>query len=160
MGGMVFECHDHTGVHRTSGRIYKITYGEPKPPPVTDLTKLGVSELVKLHLHANEWFVRQARLQLADRATTGHEFETAKAQLREMFARQTDGVMKLRALWSLYCIGAADEEFLRAQLRHPDEHVRTWSIRLLTDFWPLDTVVSTRPPPSPPRLGGEGRGEE
>ena len=139
------ECHDHTGVHRTSGRIYKITYGEPKPPPVADLTKLSVNELVKLHLHANEWFVRQARLQLADRATAGHDFESAKTQLREMFARQSDGVMKLRALWSLYAIGAADEDFLRAQLRHPDEHVRTWAIRLLTDFWPLDTVISTRP---------------
>lgn len=24
------ECHDHDGVHRTSGRIYKLTYGKPK----------------------------------------------------------------------------------------------------------------------------------
>ena len=26
------ECHDHTGVHRTSGRIFRISYGEPKKP--------------------------------------------------------------------------------------------------------------------------------
>lgn len=138
------ECHEADGVHRTSGRIYKITYGDPKPSPVTDLTKLSVSELVKLQLHPNEWFVRQACLQLAERATAGREFETAKMQLREMFARQTNSVMQLRAMWALYTIGAADEDFLRAQLRHPDEHVRTWAIRLLTDFWPLDTVMSTR----------------
>ena len=25
------ECHDHDGVHRTSGRIYKMTYGKPQP---------------------------------------------------------------------------------------------------------------------------------
>src|SRR5207245_229495 len=25
------------------------------------------------------------------------------------------------------------------------EHVRTWAIRLLTDTWPLDTVMSQRP---------------
>lgn len=140
------ECHEATGVHRTSGRIYKITYGEPKTPQVRDLTKLSVSELVKLHLHANEWFVRQARLQLAERAVAGRDHETAKLQLRELFARQSDGVMKLRALWSLYVIGGADEEFLRAQLRHPDEHICTWAIRLLSDFWPLDTVMSARPP--------------
>src|SRR5436309_16028176 len=33
----------------------------------------------------------------------------------------------------------------RAQLRHPNEHVRTWAIRLLTDNWPVDTVMSQRP---------------
>jgi putative membrane-bound dehydrogenase-like protein len=26
------ECHEHTGVHRTSGRIFRISYGEPKKP--------------------------------------------------------------------------------------------------------------------------------
>ncbi|MBE7495042.1 MAG: c-type cytochrome [Verrucomicrobiaceae bacterium] len=26
------ECHESTGVHRTSGRIYRISYGEPKKP--------------------------------------------------------------------------------------------------------------------------------
>ncbi len=139
------ECHESTGVHRTSGRIYKITYGDPKPPSVADLTRLDAGELVRLHLHQNEWFVRQARRQLAERATTGREFETAKTLLHDLFADQTNTVTKLRALWSLYAIGAADEGFLRTQLRHPDEHVRTWAIRLLTDFWPLDTVISTRP---------------
>jgi len=34
------ECHDYTGVHRTSGRVYKIAYGEPKPSGVGDLAKL------------------------------------------------------------------------------------------------------------------------
>jgi len=69
----------------------------------------------------------------------------AKEQLRELFEKQTDIVLKLRAFWTLYCIGAADEPFLRAQLRHPNEHVRTWAIRFLTDTWPLDTVMSQRP---------------
>jgi putative heme-binding domain-containing protein len=144
------ECHESTGVHRTSGRIYKITYSDPKAPGVGDLARLSVNELVGLQLHANEWFARQARRQLAMRATTGREFVSGKAQLREMFARQPDAVMKLRALWSLYAIGAADETFLRAQLHHPNEHVRAWAVRLLSDFWPLDTTLSTRPiPPNP-----------
>jgi len=139
------ECHEHTGVHRTSGRIYKITYGKPKPPQIGDLTTLGVAELVKLHLHENEWFVRQARRQLVERVVTPREIQTARAQLRELFARQSDVVVKLRALWSLYAIGAADENFLRAQLRHSDEHIRTWAVRLLSDSWPLDTITSARP---------------
>ena len=83
------ECHESTGVHRTSGRIYKITYGEPKRVEVGDLAKLSESDLAKLHTHPNEWFARHAR--------------------------------------------AADEELLRAQLAHPNEHVRAWAIRLLAD---------------------------
>src|SRR5206468_3206794 len=88
---------------------------------------------------------RQARLELAARAETGRGLGTGKEQLREMFEEQRNVVVKLRAFWSLYSIGAADEAFLRAQLRHPNEHVRTWAIRLLTDTWPLDTVMSQRP---------------
>jgi putative membrane-bound dehydrogenase-like protein len=163
------ECHEYSGVHRTSGRIYKITYGDKgsaavsvapgaadgfdgalKPARETravpfDLTKLSANELVKLHTHANEWFSRQARLELTARAETGRELGSAKRQLRELIERQSDVVVKLRAFWTLYAMGALDQKLLRAQLRHPDEHVRTWAIRFLTDAWPLDTGMSQRP---------------
>ncbi len=139
------ECHESTGVHRTSGRIYKITYGDPKFNRV-DLQGLSISELVKLHAHTNEWFVRQARLQLAEKMIEGSQFKSAKTQLENLFTRETNVVVQLRALWSLYAIGGADEKFLRASLSHPNEHVRTWAVRLLSDLWPLDTVVSLRPP--------------
>jgi putative membrane-bound dehydrogenase-like protein len=140
------ECHESTGVHRTSGRIFKITYGDPKRSEIGDLAKLTASDLVKLHTHLNEWFARQARRQLEDRAADGVDLKDAISQLREMFEKDADVVNKLRALWTLYDIGAADEPFLRAQLRHENEHVRAWAIRLLTDTWPLDTALSVRPP--------------
>ncbi len=139
------ECHDETGVHRLSGRAYKITYGQSKPPAVGDLTKLGARELAGLHTHANEWFVRQARLELAARACDGRGGEEAEAPLRGLFESHPDQVVKLRALWTLYGMGATDRDFLRTQLGHEDEHVRTWAVRLLTDDWPLDTVMSLRP---------------
>jgi putative heme-binding domain-containing protein len=108
-----------------------------------------------LHTHANEWWVRQARLQLTARATGS---PVAAAQLRALFDRDAAAaqpILKLRALWSLFSIGATDEAFLRSCLRDADEHVRTWAIRLLSDAWPLDTVLSQRPlsansePPAP-----------
>lgn len=139
------ECHEYNGVHRTSGRIYKITYGDPKRSDIGDVSKLSDADLVKLHAHPNEWFTRRARIELAGRAQSGRDVSAARAQLRELFERSGDVVLKLRALWTLYGIGSADEGFLRAQLGHPDEHVRTWAIRLLTDAWPLDTVMSRRP---------------
>jgi putative membrane-bound dehydrogenase-like protein len=136
------ECHEYTGVHRTSGRIYKITYGDTKPSPIRDVSQLSVRELVKLHTAPNEWFSRQARVVLAAR---GRDTGSAKEQLRNLFDNDSDLVVKLRALWSLYVIGAADEDFLLAQLGHSDEHIRTWTVRLLSDPWPLDTVLSQRP---------------
>jgi putative membrane-bound dehydrogenase-like protein len=134
------ECHDNTGVHRNSGRIFKITHGDPKKPAIDDVAKLSTAELVKLHTHANEWFSRHARLQLAARGA-----KDAAPALRELFEEHADVVVKLRALWSLHGIGAADAPFLTAQLRHASEHVRAWAVRLLTDAWPLDTLTSGRP---------------
>ncbi len=140
------ECHDSTGVHRTSGRIFKITHDDPKRVEPFDLTKLSSRELVKLHTHANEWFTRQARLELTARAESGRGLDAAKTLLREMLETDSDTVHRLRALWSLYCIGATDIPFLAKQLHDANEHVRTWAIRLLSDRWPLDTCMSMRPP--------------
>ena len=60
------ECHERDGVHRGSGRIYKVTHGASPRRPAVDLAKLNENELVALHGHSNEWFVRQARRVLAE----------------------------------------------------------------------------------------------
>lgn len=134
------ECHDSTGVHRTSGRIYKITYGEPKRPAVTDLTKLSVPELVRLHTHANDWFVRQARLQLVERAAAGESAATI-VRIHTLFLEDKNPVHQLRALWTLHSLGATSSSLLNGRLQHPDEHIRVWAVRLLTDTPELDQVV-------------------
>ncbi|HYV34775.1 MAG TPA: PVC-type heme-binding CxxCH protein, partial [Gemmataceae bacterium] len=82
------DYHDHSGVHRTSGRIYKITFGDAKPSPIGDLGKLDVKELVALHTHANEWFTRQARRELVERALEKSELAIADKQLHELFEKQ------------------------------------------------------------------------
>ena len=141
------ECHDHDGVHRTSGRIYKVTYGDPRKAAVGDLSKLDERSLASLHRHPNEWFVRQARRVLADRAARGEPLTEAKKTLRALFDDDPDPVRKLRGLWSLYVIGGADDRWLRSLLDHPHESVRAWAIRLLTDEMPIDTIFSRRVQP-------------
>jgi hypothetical protein len=42
------ECHDNDGVHRSSGRIYKIVYGEPKKAEPINVAAMKDEELVKL----------------------------------------------------------------------------------------------------------------
>ncbi len=138
------ECHDHEGVHRTSGRIYKVTHGKPAPAPVGDLNQLDERALVNLHRHPNEWFVRQARRVLADRAARGEALVEARQALQGLVADDPDPVRKLRGLWSLYVIGAAGDPFLTTLLNHEEESIRTWAIRLLTDDMSIDTIFSRR----------------
>jgi putative membrane-bound dehydrogenase-like protein len=143
------ECHEQTGVHRKSGRIYRVSYGEPKPSRV-DLNVLSVTELIALHRHRNEWFVRQARRRLMDLAShrdwNAATQTTARDELLAMFKNETTAELKLRALHTLYVLGLVDQQFLLETLRHPEPHVRVWAIRLLTDAWPLDTIMGERHP--------------
>ncbi|MSU36320.1 MAG: c-type cytochrome [Pedosphaera sp.] len=90
------ECHEFTGVHRTSGRVFKISHGDPRPlkPMLTPHCLMG----------------------------TG----------------------RLPMLWKQYQEGKTTRTMLRELLADKDEHVRVWAIRLITDFWPLDTIVGPR----------------
>jgi putative heme-binding domain-containing protein len=61
------------------------------------------------------------------------------------FEESASTVDKLRVMWTLHSSGMASSAFLESQLRHHDEHIRVWAIRLLTDKWRLDTPDSNRP---------------
>tara|TARA_R110002049_G_scaffold285698_4_gene466942 strand:+ start:55531 stop:59199 length:3669 start_codon:yes stop_codon:yes gene_type:complete len=126
------ECHDRDGVHRTSGRIYKITWGDPVATKV-DLANASSRQLVDCQLNENDWYVRHARRVLQERAAVGDDMSDVRKQLRKMFESNDDVTRKLRALWTLYSIDGIDESFLVEQLDHSNEHVRAWSIRLLVD---------------------------
>lgn len=139
------ECHNSTGVNRTSGRIYKIVHGEWRQPPKIDLAQERGRDLAAMQASGNEWLVRQGRLELATRAAAGHKLTHGIEDMFALFEKSNEVRVKLRALWALHAIGGAKREFLRVQLRHPNEHVRTWAVRLLTDDWPLDTLTGQRP---------------
>jgi putative membrane-bound dehydrogenase-like protein len=138
------ECHEHNGVHRTSGRIYRMTYGKAEHSNKNDVSSLSERELVALHGHANEWFVRKARRVLAERAARGESLTDAKTRLRTLLDQDPDPARKIRALCSLATIGGADDASLRRLLHHEQESVRAWAIRFLTDALPIDTVYSKR----------------
>jgi len=136
------ECHDRDGIHRTSGRIYKISYGEPRHVEV-DLPAMSDRELVELQLHRNDWYVRHARRLLQQRAVSGRDMTAAHEALRRMFDQQADVDRKLRAMWALYGAGGAKATWLSKQLDHDDEHVRAWAVRLLVDHGqPSDEAIA------------------
>ncbi len=148
------ECHEHDGVHRTSGRIYRIAYdtspglsskdgGAGGSVPQGDLHSLTDGQLVELMEHENEWFARAARLVLAERASSPVGDETPRfiRSLRRTVANSLDTGVAYRSLVTLHAIGAADRAYLRSLLSHRDEHLRAWAVRLLTDHWPIDGVL-------------------
>jgi putative membrane-bound dehydrogenase-like protein len=133
------ECHESTGVHRTSGRIYRISYATPQKVGPIDLSKMSAGELVNLHTHANEWFTRLGRVELMSRS------DGAAVEALKKLATSGDLTVRLRATWTLFSLGAIDEATLRAMLSDGDEHVRVTAIRMMTDAWPIDDVDGKRP---------------
>ncbi|MCP3694753.1 MAG: c-type cytochrome [Planctomycetaceae bacterium] len=126
------ECHDSDGSHRSSGRIYKVVYGKPAKRSF-NLQQQTAEQLVLLHLHSNEWFVRHARRILQERAVAGVDLTAAKKQLRAIFTSDKDELNKLRSLWTLYVLDDLKEQQLVSWLAHDSQHVRRWAVRLLVD---------------------------
>ena len=103
------ECHEHTGVHRTSGRIFKIAYHEAIDGTVGSSAIAAAKE--------NKPFLQPGCL---------------------------NGDGPLPDLWRRYQAGEVTQSQLLELTHHPDEHVRVWSVRLLTDLWPLDLITGPR----------------
>lgn len=126
------ECHTVRNTHRETGRIYKISYGQPAWKR-ENLAALNDAELVARQLHRNDWQVRHARRLLQERAAAGADLAATRSALQEMLKEQPDVTRKLRALWALHAIGGADDEELIRLLAHTSEHLRAWAVRLLCE---------------------------
>jgi putative membrane-bound dehydrogenase-like protein len=124
------QCHSpNPDVHdKTMGRIFKITHESDKWVKV-DLSKASDMELVKYQLHANDWYVRQARTILQER---GPNKKVHKA-LKDILAKNPDETRKLRALWALHVTKGLTEKDLTDLLSDRSEYIRSWAIQLLTE---------------------------
>ncbi|MFM7162018.1 MAG: PVC-type heme-binding CxxCH protein, partial [Planctomycetaceae bacterium] len=138
------ECHENDGVHRDSGRIFKITHGVPRRADVAqDLGTLDSRELAELCLQANDWYVRQARRLLRERAVRGDtDLGPAVDRLRALLATHKDVTRRLRAMWALWGMGQLKEPDLLTALRDPDEHIASWAVRFLVDTPPSAPTVA------------------
>lgn len=143
------ECHENTGVHRTSGRIYKITYGTPARS-AADLTQLNEAELVKLHEHPNEWYARMARRELNDRqfarnkASKDEANPVLKKEFKRLIAESKSNQIRIRAFFSLWSLNQLDPESIKELFSDRDECIRALSARAFCDFFPLDLVSGKR----------------
>ena len=138
------ECHDNDGVHRSSGRIYKIAYGEPRKLPALQINTATNEQLLDWLSHKNKWYVRHAQRVLQERATGGQDLSEVQTTLEDWFLNSKTSPERLQAFWTLYVIGALDEADLIDLLEHEDEHVRAWSVRLLSDDGELSQDARSR----------------
>ncbi|VTS05411.1 PVC-type heme-binding CxxCH protein [Tuwongella immobilis] len=156
-GGIyVVDWHDKRAAHldpvdtwdRTNGRVYKVVpkgnQAEWKSP---DLAKLPASELLKWLGDANIWKAREARRILTDRRD-----QSILPNLLQL-VRSGSPEQSLEAMWTIYGIGGLPALPSQEMLQHPNEHIRTWMIRLLgdthafpTDLHPLLHAIAERDP--------------
>lgn len=124
------ECHNYDKADTTNGRIYRVVYKNATPFK-GDISKLTDAELVKLQLHANDWFVRKARRVLQERAAAGKLDKGTPDALRAILTGEKDVPKRLRALWALEAIQQLPTTDLLALLKSDGEAVRVWAFRSL-----------------------------
>lgn len=139
------ECHEHTGVHRNSGRIFKISYeGEGSRPfrpnlPSQTIPLESPNALAYRQHIMNPWYSHQSRLRLVELARAGsnqREVGEAVIQLRA-YAKSPKGIPQLcQILWTLNQIDADFDP--RDWLHHDSPVIRGWAIRMMTESWPID----------------------
>jgi putative membrane-bound dehydrogenase-like protein len=124
----VGECHENDGVHRTSGRIFKVVYSDPRRPPAPklkpfDLAKLNDVELARKGTLGNEWYVRQARRLLAERAAAGADLDVAYKEISRRGVRGVREVLAANAMGKL----------THLDIGRLAEAGSYWGIRLIAD---------------------------
>ncbi len=146
-------CHraDKEIWDRSNGRVYRVSFGATKWPGLS-LNKATTQELVALHRSANENHVRTARRLMQEKtflhanAISTEDRLAGVTSLRELALGDEEVSLRLRAIWTLHCIGELTEADLEALLQensHKSEYLRAWAIQLaLEDSMLSESLLS------------------
>ena len=112
---------------KETGRIYRIRAKDAKPAPKFNYHNVSDSLLVNALYHPNKWHRQTALRVLHDRKNH---------KLADFIAERFDtyrGQHALEMLWAVNAGGGFSPAFAARQLRHPEEMVRYWTVRLIGD---------------------------
>jgi putative membrane-bound dehydrogenase-like protein len=138
------QCHsnDANQHDRSNGRIFKVSYGQPKFEKV-DLQKSSDEELVKLLAKTNVWHARHAQRLLQERAfermdkgvpalRTDSKVKPfdLHAELTRLLRAEGKNTTRLRALWTLHVASYISDALLAECLTDKEESLRAWSLQL------------------------------
>jgi putative heme-binding domain-containing protein len=149
------ECHEDDGVHRTSGRIYRIAYDQPNASDVlrrevlaaigekkgTTPRVISSATCVKIIQNPNVWYSRELWKALAlgnlqlDGGAQLQQLAMKRVKEKRDDATAIDPVaVQLRAIWTLDAAGRFGDDMLFRLMRTPQhEAVHVWAVRLLAD---------------------------
>ena len=119
--------------HKTSGRIYRVrpASGAPKLKPF-DLSKASGEELLGYLSHPNEWFRKQAVLEIGWRG-----MKDLEPKFFDFFLSHDSDSKALEYLWAwdgLVQNGTSTmpiEPAVYQSLKHKDPHVRRWAVKMI-----------------------------
>lgn len=124
---------------RTNGRIFRIAPRKSSPSSIADFSTQSTEDLLALHGHSSQWFVRRARQELvrrfhsSDKPADAEVFAPLTRQLTDQAISHSTETMALESLWTLSQLGGFDEPLAFQLLNSPHSTVRAWTIRLLGD---------------------------
>jgi putative membrane-bound dehydrogenase-like protein len=130
------ECHENDGVHRTSGRIYRIWFGNQPRAKIPDWHALSAEQLLDWLDHPNVWYARQVYRQLHARRQQGHSLQSVVELLKHRLQQQPEASKRLRAFWAAIACGYGDPSWYASLTEDRDAAVRIWAWRWLIDHCP------------------------
>ncbi|MEM6979038.1 MAG: PVC-type heme-binding CxxCH protein, partial [Planctomycetota bacterium] len=138
------ECHEHTGVHRDSGRIYKLVHQSNSKTAFAQLASLQDDKpdsWLPLLTSEDRWFRRQARLRLSQLVSETGSIDSSHWDSLHLDLHNDDLRVekRLRSLWAIHAVNKITQDDL-VDLLQNDSHdaMRVWALRLLTQHWPID----------------------
>jgi putative membrane-bound dehydrogenase-like protein len=124
-------------LNEETGRIFRISpeksLAENFEGRYGDLSKMTDAQLVELQKSKSNWHASRARIILQARAAKGQLQRDTHERLREIFQKNTDGDLRLRAMWSLYVTAGFNEAQLLNALGDEDEYVRAWAVQMICE---------------------------
>src|SRR5206468_1069772 len=115
-----------------------------------DLATKSDAELIDLQLHANDWYVRQARRLLQERSAhsrdKGNQSGTAAVReaLRRIAFEHQDETRRLRGLWALHVTGGLREQDVLRGLADTGPYIRAWTIQLALEQGSPSPAIANR----------------
>ena len=157
------ECHEHDGVHRTSGRIYKIKHRDAPERSRIDMAALNDEALLAHAVGPSQWARSAALRELYGRQRAGR---TSPINVAKSIASSADAQTPLTRI--LHAIEASKpgtppdrgvdvDVSITSPIDSRSAPQRRFRYRQLTQHWPLDDAMS-RPRMTPDRLA-KVRGE-
>jgi putative membrane-bound dehydrogenase-like protein len=137
------QCHhnDVNGHDRTNGRIFKVSFGDPRIKPVNLAGETSLA-LVALQTSPNEWYARHSRRILQER---GPNAEAAQLLLELRHKARGNTAVALRALLAQHAVGGLrDPAAIGQALADPDPAIRAWTIQLATEQGPPSAPILAR----------------